>query len=95
MGGVDVYINIFLILALAGDEWSASRSGRFTSGERSPSTQWIGGWVGPGASVGDLEKKTFLILLVLELLPLGHLAHSQSLYRLSYPVSLTGVGSEM
>jgi hypothetical protein len=27
-----------------GGEWSASRTGRFT-----PSTHWIGGWVGPRA----------------------------------------------
>jgi hypothetical protein len=31
-GGVDVCVHIFLISALAGDEWSASRTGRFTPG---------------------------------------------------------------
>jgi hypothetical protein len=31
------------------DEWSASRSGRFTPTERAPGTHWIGGWVGPRA----------------------------------------------
>jgi hypothetical protein len=30
-GGVDVKIHIFLTLALAGGEWSASRPGRFAS----------------------------------------------------------------
>jgi hypothetical protein len=30
-GGVGVYIHIFLTSALAGGEWSASRSGRFTA----------------------------------------------------------------
>jgi hypothetical protein len=32
---------------LDGDEWSASRPGRFTPRERAPGTNWIGGWVGP------------------------------------------------
>jgi hypothetical protein len=35
-GGVDVYIHIFLNWALVGGEWSASRPGRFTTGERPP-----------------------------------------------------------
>jgi hypothetical protein len=42
-GGVDVYIHIFLTSALIGGEWSASRPGRFTPGERAPFTHWIGG----------------------------------------------------
>jgi hypothetical protein len=37
-GGVDVYIHVFLTSALVGGEWSASRHGRFTSGERTPGT---------------------------------------------------------
>jgi hypothetical protein len=53
-GGVDVYIHIFLTSALAGGEWSASRLGRFTPGERSPGTHWIGGWVDPRAGLDDL-----------------------------------------
>jgi len=40
-----------LTLALDGGEWSASRSGRFTPRDRSTSIHWIGGWVGPRASV--------------------------------------------
>jgi hypothetical protein len=35
-GGVDAQIHIFLASALAGGEWSASRFGRFTPGERTP-----------------------------------------------------------
>jgi hypothetical protein len=35
-----------LTSALDGGERSASRSGRFTPRERTPSTHWIGGWVG-------------------------------------------------
>jgi hypothetical protein len=32
--------------ALDGGEWSASRPGRFTPGERTPGTHWIEVWVG-------------------------------------------------
>jgi hypothetical protein len=32
-GGVDVYIYVFLTETLFGDEWSASRPGRFIPGE--------------------------------------------------------------
>jgi hypothetical protein len=56
MGGVDVWIHIFLTSALAGGEWSASRPGRFTPGERAPSTHWIGRWVGPRAGLNDVDK---------------------------------------
>jgi len=38
-----------LTLELGGDEWSASRSSRFTYRERAPRTHWIGGWLGPRA----------------------------------------------
>jgi hypothetical protein len=55
-GGVDVLIHIFLTSALAGGEWSASRPGRFSGGERAPSTHWIGGWVDPRAGLDDVEK---------------------------------------
>jgi hypothetical protein len=54
--GVDVYIHIFLTSALAGGEWSASRPGLFTPGERVPGTHWIGGWVDPRAGLDDVEK---------------------------------------
>jgi hypothetical protein len=42
-GGVDIYIHIFLTSALAGGEWSASRPGPFTPGNKAPGTHWIGG----------------------------------------------------
>jgi hypothetical protein len=83
-GWVDVQIHIFLTLALAGGEWSASRHGHFTPRERASGTHWIGGWVDPRAAMDDLEKRKFLTLLGLELQPLGRPAHSQSLYRLCY-----------
>jgi hypothetical protein len=37
--------------------WSPSYLGRFTSGETSRSTQYIGGWVGPTADLDAVEKK--------------------------------------
>jgi hypothetical protein len=46
---VDVQIHIFLMSALAGDEWSASRPGRFT-----PGTYWIGDSVGPRAGLDSI-----------------------------------------
>jgi hypothetical protein len=85
--GVDVEIHIFLTSALVGGEWSASLHGSFTTGERAPGTHWIGGWVDPRAGLDDVEKRTFLTLPGLELLPLGRPARSQSLYRLNYPGS--------
>jgi hypothetical protein len=69
----------FLIPALGGRELSASRSCRFIPWEKALSTHWIGGWVGPGASL-DLAK--ILPLLGIES---WRPAHSLSLYRLSYP----------
>jgi hypothetical protein len=42
-GGVDVQIHMFLTLALALGEWSASRPCRFTAWEIAPGSQWIGG----------------------------------------------------
>jgi hypothetical protein len=50
-----------LTSALAGGEWSASRPGRFTPGERAPGTHWIGGWVDPSAGLDDV-KREFLTL---------------------------------
>jgi hypothetical protein len=89
--GVEVYISTFsLTSALAGGEWSASRPGRFT-----PGTHSIGGWVDPRAGLDDVEKRKFLILLGLELRPLGRPASSQSLYRLGYPGGLDAVESRI
>jgi hypothetical protein len=74
--GVDVQIHIFLTSALVRGEWSTSRPGRFTPGEKAPGTHWIGGWVGLRAGLDDLEKRTFLTLPGLELRPLGRPARS-------------------
>jgi hypothetical protein len=56
-GGVDVYIRVFFTLTLFGGEWSVSRSGRFTSGERAPGTHWIGDWVGHPGGLDDVKKR--------------------------------------
>jgi hypothetical protein len=60
--GLDVYIHIFLTSALGRGEWSASRTGRFTPGERAPGTHWIGGRVDPSAGPDEVDKSKFLIL---------------------------------
>jgi hypothetical protein len=64
-----VYTQVFLTTTLVGGTWSASRSGRFIPGERAPSAQLIGGWVGLRAGLEDTEKRTFLTLPGLELRP--------------------------
>jgi hypothetical protein len=48
-----------LTSALDGGEWSASRPGHFIPGERTPGTDWIGGWVGPRAGLDDVH--TFIV----------------------------------
>jgi len=44
-------------LAIEGDEWSASRLGRLSPGEKAPSTDWIGGWVGTRVGLDAVAKK--------------------------------------
>jgi hypothetical protein len=45
----------FLASALDEGEWSASRPGPFTPGERT-GTHWTGGWVGPRVGLEAVEK---------------------------------------
>jgi hypothetical protein len=59
--------------------------------ERATGTHWIGGWVGPRTGLDDMEKRKFLILLGLELWPLGRPACNQSLYQLLYSGSFKGI----
>jgi hypothetical protein len=82
--GVDVLIYIFFTLALVGCEWSASRPWNFSSGERSPDTHWIGGWLGPRAGLDDMKKRKFWALTGLEFQTLCRPARRQSLFRLCY-----------
>jgi hypothetical protein len=44
-----------------------------------------GGWLGPRASLDDVENRKFLTLPAIELRSLGRPARSQSLHLLSYP----------
>jgi hypothetical protein len=78
-GEVDEYIHVFLTSTLVGGEWSASRSGRSTSGETAPGIHWVGGWVGLRAGLDDMEKR--------------YPARRYSLYRQRYPASLNGTVS--
>jgi hypothetical protein len=71
-GGTDVKIHILLTSALVGEEWSATRPGRFTPGEIVPGTHWIGGWVGPRTGLDDVERKNILLLPGLEFRNLRH-----------------------
>jgi hypothetical protein len=54
---VEVYLHAFLTSALVGDEWPGSRPNRFTPGERSAGSHWIGGRVGPSAGLDAVAKK--------------------------------------
>jgi hypothetical protein len=74
-----------LTSALVEGEWSASRPGRFTPGERARGAHWMGGWVNPRADLDDVGKIQFLTLPGLEHRPLGRPALRQSLHQLRYP----------
>jgi hypothetical protein len=90
-GGVDVQIRVFLTSAPAGGEWSASRPGRFTPGDRGLGTHWIGGWVDPRDGLDNVDKRKFLTLPGVELRPLGRTARSQSLTDYATPDPNTDV----
>jgi hypothetical protein len=56
------YSSTFLDLGTRWNEWSATRPGRFTPGERSHGTHWIWGWVagprdGLGAVLPGIESR--------------------------------------
>jgi hypothetical protein len=84
MGESECKASSFLTSALDGDEWSASRPGRFTPGGIALGTHWIGSWVGPRAGLDAVENRRNLSLA-------GNrtLAVQPSLYRLSYPNPIT------
>jgi hypothetical protein len=54
--GVDVYIHVFLALALVAGEWSASQLVSFTCTRKNPLYPLIGGWLGPRAALDDMQK---------------------------------------
>jgi hypothetical protein len=49
--GAEIQLHAFLTSALDASEWSSSRPGSFTPGERAPLIHQIGDWVGPRAGV--------------------------------------------
>jgi hypothetical protein len=55
--GMEVQLHAFLTSALHGGEWSASRPGRFTFGERASVTHWLGGSVGPRPGLVAMAKR--------------------------------------
>jgi hypothetical protein len=88
--GSGCIIYIFLTSALVGGEWLTSRCPRLIAGERASGTHWIGAWVGPRASLNEVERRKFLTQPGLKLRPLARRASSQLLYRLRYQI-LPGV----
>jgi hypothetical protein len=74
VGGVDVLIHVFLTSTLVGGEWSASRPGCFSPGERA--------WYSLHTILGGAQNwRKFLTIPGLEIRPLCRPAHSKSLYR--------------
>jgi hypothetical protein len=68
-----------------GTRWRlASRSFRFTHGERAPGTHWIGGWVGPRIGLDAVVKRK---ILYCRRSNHGRPARRPSLYRVRYSVS--------
>jgi hypothetical protein len=61
-GGVAVYLNAFVTVALDDVKWWASFPGRFIPKKSVLDTHWLGGWVGRRAGLDAVEKrKTYLI----------------------------------
>jgi len=58
-GVVEVQLHTFLTSALNGGEWSASCPSCCTHGKRVPRPHWIGGWVGPRASMDVVGKEKY------------------------------------
>jgi hypothetical protein len=90
-GGGGCIVPRFLTSTQVGGEWSASRPGRFTPGERAPGTHWVG----LRTCLDEVEKRKFLTLPGFELRPLGRPALSQSLYRPLYPGSMDKIKYNM
>jgi hypothetical protein len=82
-GGLEVIAQPFLTLLLDGGEWSASCPGRVIPREPAPGIYCVGGWVGPGAGLGALEKRKMLPLSWIESGLDGCPSHSLSPYRSS------------
>jgi hypothetical protein len=68
--GVDAYIHVFSTSALVGSG-QVHAPATLPPGERATSTHLIGGWVGPRAGLGDMERRKIMSLVGFELRPLG------------------------
>jgi hypothetical protein len=55
--GVEIRSHAFLTAALGGGEWLASHPETIYTREKSTSTHWIGGWVGPSAGLDAAVKR--------------------------------------
>jgi hypothetical protein len=71
-----------LITVLGGGEWSASRPGIFTPGEKAPCTHWIGGWIDPRIGLNNVIKRKNLALPGIEPESSGPIAIMTELSRL-------------
>jgi hypothetical protein len=54
---VEVHLHAFLTSALNAGECSSSHSGRFTPGETTPGTNWIGSWVRPRVGLNAVARR--------------------------------------
>jgi hypothetical protein len=70
-GSVAIKIDVFLISALVGREWSTSRPYRFTPGQIAPDTHCLGGRMGPRFGLNTMEKIKFLTLPGVEFQPVA------------------------
>jgi hypothetical protein len=75
--------HVFLTSALAGGDWSVSRSGRFTHGERDPDTHRIGVCMGPVTLLDTVELRKILALPGIEI------RHPSSPYYVAIPTELS------
>jgi hypothetical protein len=55
-GRMEIYLLAFLTSVLDAGRWLAAGSGCFTSRESAPYAHWIGGSVGPRASLDSVAK---------------------------------------
>jgi hypothetical protein len=65
---VELWIHVFLIMTLDGDEWSVSSPGRFNPGGQSPRYSLDKGWVGPKISIHEMERREIHVIHTCKLL---------------------------
>jgi hypothetical protein len=56
-GGVRIYLHAFLISAVDGGDWLASKTEMFYCRGKNHVTQWIGGWVDVRACMNFVKKR--------------------------------------